>query len=106
MTPRDHRPLIVRYRSIFVAALHVVLSAVSFYAAFALKLDTLKPWENELYGQVFLPALPLLLVVRFGCFLAYDLYRGMWRYVSITDLTNILRSVTVGTMLFVPIAIV
>lgn len=93
-----------RYRAILVAALHVGFSAAAFYLAFAFRLDRFDPW-TETYGRFFFAALPILLAIRFAAFLKFDLFRGMWRYVSIPDLMNILVAVTLGTILFVPIAI-
>ena len=93
-----------RHRAIFVAVLHVVFTAVAYYLAFALRLDRVDPWSVQ-YGRFFFAALPLLLLIRFGTFLAFDLFRGMWRYVSIPDLMNILRATTLGSVVFAPIAI-
>ncbi|MHC4859250.1 MAG: nucleoside-diphosphate sugar epimerase/dehydratase, partial [Planctomycetota bacterium] len=97
--------LLLRYRVLVVAALHLVLSAVAYYAAFAFRLDTPAPWGDDKYGRFFFVALPVLLVIRFSIFLAFDLFKGMWRYVSISDLMNIFRAVTLGTILFVPLVI-
>ena len=96
--------LVLRYRALLVAVVNVLLAGAAYYLAFALRLDTFQPWKTQ-YGRIFVPMLPVILVIRFGMFLAFDLFRGMWRYVSISDLVTILKSVTLGSVLFVPIAI-
>ena len=93
-----------RRRPFFVAVFHLILTAVSWYLAYSLRTEETDPW-NHRYGGVFWTALVLLLVIRFGTFLAFDLFRGMWRYVSMRDLGNIVLSVTLGTALFVPLVV-
>ena len=44
--------------------------------------------------------------MRFLTFLAFNLFKGMWRYVSISDLMIILRAVTLGSILITPIVII
>jgi FlaA1/EpsC-like NDP-sugar epimerase len=43
--------------------------------------------------------LPYVLIAKFVCFYYFDLYRGMWRYTSVADLTNIIKAVSVSTLL-------
>jgi FlaA1/EpsC-like NDP-sugar epimerase len=49
----------------------------------------------------FLVALPILLIVRLVAFHLFDLYEGLWRYVSMKDLTSILKAVSLSSMVFV-----
>jgi len=93
-----------RRRPFFVAILHLVFAALSWYLAYALRTEQADPWNHE-NGGVFWSALALLLTIRFGMFLAFDLFRGMWRYVSMSDLMNIMRAVTLGSVLFVPLVV-
>ncbi len=44
------------------------------------------PWQPNACSR---PA--ALLVVKLCCFLAFGLYRGMWRYTSLTDMANIVK---------------
>lgn len=55
------------------------------------------PWQAE---RMF-AALPALLVVKLCCFLAFGLYRGMWRYTSLTDMANIVKAASGATLLVV-----
>ncbi len=100
----DVRNWFLKHRGIPVALLNMVLTALAFYAAFAFRLDTTSPWNHH-YGRFFLPALGVVVAVRFLTFLAFNLFRGMWRYVSISDLMNIIQAVTLGSGLIAPIVI-
>ncbi len=45
-----------------------------------------------------LRSLPWIIAVKMICFFSCGLYRGVWRYISLSDLTNILRAVIVGSV--------
>jgi len=51
--------------------------------------------------QQFLHTLAPLLAIKLCCFFSFDLYRGMWRYVGIRDLVNILKASLCSGLLFV-----
>jgi len=46
-------------------------------------------------------ALPYLVPLKLVCFFAFGLYRGMWRYTSISDLKNILKAVSLSSAVIV-----
>jgi FlaA1/EpsC-like NDP-sugar epimerase len=48
-----------------------------------------------------LTTLPLLFLIKIPVFYLFGLYRGMWRYTSISDLINIARAVTVSSGLII-----
>jgi FlaA1/EpsC-like NDP-sugar epimerase len=43
--------------------------------------------------------IPLVVLTKLVCFYFFDLYRGMWRYTSITDLFNIIKASTTSSLL-------
>ncbi|MCP4161902.1 MAG: polysaccharide biosynthesis protein [Deltaproteobacteria bacterium] len=45
--------------------------------------------------------LPLLIITKFFCFFVFDLYKGMWRYTSIRDMINILKSTFISSTIVV-----
>ncbi len=49
--------------------------------------------------RLLVQALPVVLLVKFACFAAFGLYRGMWRYVGLVDLLGVLKAVTAGSVL-------
>jgi UDP-GlcNAc:undecaprenyl-phosphate GlcNAc-1-phosphate transferase len=44
-------------------------------------------------------SLPLILVVKLSCFAGCGLYRGVWRYLGLSDTLLVFRSVTLGSIL-------
>ncbi|MBI3319041.1 MAG: hypothetical protein HYZ89_00410 [Candidatus Omnitrophica bacterium] len=59
-------------------------------------------FEGTLIGdlqQRIMQSLPLILVVKLSCFAGCGLYRGVWRYLSLSDTLLVFRSVTLGSIL-------
>ena len=77
-------------RRIFEVLLDVALIALAYYGAFVLRWDGKLPDEQL---QIFLKTLPLVIIIQMAFFLLGGLYRGLWRYVGITDLLIIARAV-------------
>ncbi len=74
-----------------------ILISSAFAAAFFIRFDGL-PDE---YLSAILQALPLLIPLKLVIFFYFGLYRGLWRYVGIQDLLNILKAVTLGSLVSV-----
>lgn len=70
--------------------------AFSYFFAFYLRFEGKVP---EDYLQTFYNTLPFVLLVKFGCFLFFDVYKGLWRYASIDDLLNILKALLLSLVL-------
>jgi UDP-GlcNAc:undecaprenyl-phosphate GlcNAc-1-phosphate transferase len=47
--------------------------------------------------QLVVQSLPVILVVKLGSFAACGLYRGVWRYMGLSDLIMVFRAVSVGS---------
>lgn len=77
--------------------LHLVMIAVSNYAAWWLRFDGLIPPGQH---GLMLRFMPTLLLVRGLTFFPLRLYDGLWRYTSIWDLRNILLGVSASTAAF------
>ncbi len=57
-------------------------------------------FEGSLSGdlqRLIMKSLPILLVAKLSSFAAYGLYRGGWRYLSLSDIMTIFRAVSVGS---------
>ncbi len=76
----------------------ILLITASFYAAHLIRLDLSLSAEQR---DLFLMALPLIIVVKLGVFYFFDLYHGMWRYTSIADLVNIIKAAFASTLLII-----
>ncbi len=81
-----------------VLAADIVLMTVSLYAAHMIRYDLeISPHQ----WQLFLFALPVVLIIKLVFFFFFDLYHGMWRYTSIEDLKNIIKAAACSTLLIV-----
>jgi UDP-GlcNAc:undecaprenyl-phosphate GlcNAc-1-phosphate transferase len=80
-------------RRIFEVLHDVVLIVVVYYASFLLRFDgqLIAPFYGQLQNS-----LPVVIAVQVTSFLALGLYRGLWRYTSMSDLSTLLRSVGVA----------
>jgi FlaA1/EpsC-like NDP-sugar epimerase len=87
--------LIVPYRFWIVLCVHVFLFASSVVLSFHIH------YHGRIEGAVreqLALALVVFLPVRLAVFWYYDLYQGLWRYVSMRDLLNIIRATTIGSL--------
>src|SRR6266568_201857 len=82
-------------RRIFEVLLDVVLIALAYWSAFAIKFG---PYQNDVQWKLFLRTLPVLVFVRLGAFLLMGVYRGIWRYTGIGDLVLFAKAVALGSV--------
>ncbi|MFY9607517.1 MAG: hypothetical protein WAU45_02740 [Blastocatellia bacterium] len=80
-------------RRVFEVLLDVVLMTLAYYGAFLLRWDGNLPEEQS---AIFLRTLPLVIIIQMAFFLFGGVYRGLWRYVGITDFLTIARAVIAG----------
>jgi FlaA1/EpsC-like NDP-sugar epimerase len=85
------------YRRVIVVAVHLSFIVVSYYSAFLLRFDGTIPAEQL---TPFLASLPYLVAIRATSFWVFRLYEGLWRYVSLWDLKNIVLSIATSSALF------
>jgi FlaA1/EpsC-like NDP-sugar epimerase len=86
-----------RCRRACVVLTHLILVATANQLAFYLRFDGNVP-QADLSAQITM--LPWLLAIRGLMFFPFRVYQGLWRYVGIWDLRNILASVTVSSVVF------
>lgn len=82
-------------RRIFEVLLDVILIVLAYWSAYAIKFE---PFSNSPAWKLFLRTLPVLVVVRLAAFLAFGVYRGIWRYTSMDDLLAFAKAVTTGSI--------
>ncbi len=80
-------------RRVFEVLHDLLLIVLAYYAAFLLRFDG--ELVEPFYSRV-LASLPVVILVQVSAFLALGLYRGLWRYTSMSDLTTLLRAVGGG----------
>src|SRR5215471_18165264 len=98
----DWKPLL-KYRVAVVIAIHVVLTAIAWYASWWLRIQNAL-WDRSLVGgvnylRVCNQVFPVVLAARMAAFWYFDLYQGLWRYVSLTDLVNLLKATCAASVL-------
>ena len=81
-------------RRIFEVFLDGFLITLSYYAAFVLLFG---PIEQTPDWDLFIRTLPLLVLIKLGAFLVAGVYRGLWRYTSLSDLVTFVKGVALGS---------
>jgi len=86
----------VKLRRAIILVAHIFLIILAYALAFILRFE----WGFLEYLKVFIYTLPLIVIVKGTIFYFFGLYQGLWRYVSIEDLLNILKATIVSSALF------
>ncbi|MBK9164646.1 MAG: glycosyl transferase [Acidobacteria bacterium] len=81
-------------RRVFEVFLDAILITLSYYAAYVLIFGSFETSGN---WDLFIQSLPLLVVLKLFAFLAFGVYRGLWRYTSISDLFTFAKGVIAGS---------
>ena len=83
--------LIFHYSLVIVLLVQLALVVASYVISFLLRLDLdigQVPWD------LVFKTLPLLVVLRIGALVLFRLHRGLWRYLSIVDLIQVVKATT------------
>ena len=78
-------------RRVFETLNDLAVILLAYYAAFLLRFDGVADVDFNL--RMFIRSLPAVIVVQLSVFLAVGLYRGVWRYTGLDDLTRIVKAV-------------
>jgi len=80
-------------RRIFEVLLDVVLIILSYWASYAINFPPDSPaWK------LFIRTLPVLVFVKMSVFLVMGVYRGLWRYTSMSDLIVFAKAVVLSSV--------
>jgi UDP-GlcNAc:undecaprenyl-phosphate/decaprenyl-phosphate GlcNAc-1-phosphate transferase len=80
-------------RRIFEVLLDVVLIILSYWAAYAINFPPTSPAWN-----LFIRTLPVLVFIKMFVFLVMGVYRGLWRYTSMSDLIVFAKAVVLSSV--------
>jgi UDP-GlcNAc:undecaprenyl-phosphate GlcNAc-1-phosphate transferase len=80
-------------RRIFEVLLDVVLIILSYWSAYAINFPPTSPAWN-----LFIRTLPVLVFIKMSVFLVMGVYRGLWRYTSMSDLIVFAKAVAVSSV--------
>ncbi|MBU0633724.1 MAG: polysaccharide biosynthesis protein [Candidatus Omnitrophica bacterium] len=95
---KAYKVFILKYRRALILATNLLLIFLSYYAAFMLRFDLNLP---DIYFKIFLRTLPFLILVKLLVFYYFGLFRGIWKYVSMYDLVQIIKANLVAAVGFV-----
>jgi UDP-GlcNAc:undecaprenyl-phosphate GlcNAc-1-phosphate transferase len=82
-------------RRVFEVGLDVVLIALAYYLAYAVKFGSARDSAD---WHLFVKTLPIVLVVKLAMFLATGIYRGIWRYASLNSVIDFARATFVSSV--------
>lgn len=80
-------------RRIFEVLLDVVLVTLAYWSAYAINFPPASPAWN-----LFFRTLPVLVFIKMSVFLVVGVYRGLWRYTSMSDLIVFGKAVVLGSV--------
>ena len=95
---------IIRFRLVVIIALHIIFASCSLLASFLFRFDfTL---GHSFYPKLFLYSLPINIIVFISCAAIFNLFQGIWRYVSVEDLKDIVKASALASLVFMFIIVV
>jgi UDP-GlcNAc:undecaprenyl-phosphate GlcNAc-1-phosphate transferase len=84
-------------RQIFHVGLDLVLVAFAYYLSYRVRFGFSR--EFNLFFEIFLKSLPVIITCKFVAFFLLGVYRGMWRYIGLNDVFVYLKASLLGTLL-------
>ena len=83
---------------VFILAVDIILVSFSWYFSHLLRFNFSIPEDNF---NAFQRILPLIIGIKILIFYVSDLYQGMWRYTSLTDLVNISKACSFASFVII-----
>lgn len=90
------------YSKLSVIAFDTLSIFLAWYLAYWLRYN-LQPFPGNLAKSPSLSALSILAVVQVVCYYYFRVYRGLWRFSSINDVSRILRAVVTAVVIVTPL---
>jgi FlaA1/EpsC-like NDP-sugar epimerase len=95
---------LLRYRVAAVVFIHASLVTLAWFGAWYLRLESTLWTPDSVKGVDYLGVCAVLfwavLVARMAAFYWFDLFQGLWRYVSLTDLINLAKATLAGSVVY------
>lgn len=84
-------------RRVFETLLDMSLVGIAWYGAWSLRFG---PFDDPTHSEFLMmgQTLPIVIALKIGVFLASGVYRGLWRYTSLSDLIGIARSAVIASV--------
>jgi FlaA1/EpsC-like NDP-sugar epimerase len=93
------RDAILVHRKAAVIVIHAVLAFLSLFLAFLIRFDF--GGIPPTYGDLFRMALPWAVGLKLLALFYFGSLSGLWRYVGVSDLVQIIKAVTISSLAFV-----
>ena len=74
----------------------VCLVLAAYYCAYLIRFDGVVPDGQRM---LFFHTAWWILLLKVGCFIGFDLYKGMWRYFSVHDVINVVKACVLAFVL-------
>jgi len=91
--------IMLKYRRLFIILAHIVIFMLSLLGSFLLAHNM--QFKQEWLIKQFPFLVGIIILIKLPIFGFFGQYRGWWRYVGISDLTGILRSSLISTLVIV-----
>ncbi len=93
------KELILKYRRTIIVFIHAAIIAAAYLLSFASRFELIF-YKTPGNLSLFLSTLTPILVLRLISYWYFDLFKGLWRYVGLRDLKDIIKASFLGTLLF------
>jgi FlaA1/EpsC-like NDP-sugar epimerase len=90
--------IMLAYRRSIIIAANMVFIALAYILAFYIRFEFTLPYQ---YYDLIFETLPVLILIKGLMFYFFGLYAGLWKYVSIGDILQILKANAVSTGIFI-----
>lgn len=87
--------VLMHKRRILEVGVDFILICVAYVSAHLLRFEGVLSPENQ---DLIVKSLPMVVIIKYIVFFKFGLYRGIWRYVSVTDLMDIFKAVLVASI--------
>ena len=92
------RQFMIRYRLVFLIALHVILFVVVYWCAFLMRFSLIVP---EKYVELFAASVVQVVIIKLAVFYMMQSFHGWWRHVNFSDLISLAKSASVATLILI-----
>lgn len=96
------KDFLYKFRRPVIVMAHLGFVCTAYFLAFLVRFDFSLTHE---FFPVFIKTLPLLIAIKLTVFYFFDLYVGLWRYVGMADLVQIVRASAVASLIFLVIQV-
>ncbi len=87
--------ILLHKRRILEVGVDFILICLAYISANLLRYEGVLTIPSQ---DIIVKSLPLILIVKYLVFFKFGIYRGMWRYVSVLDLVNIFKAVSLASI--------